>query len=131
MKLSEKAQRLCFALLIVKCNFENSAAVLTPFRPFTVSRSELFQNFKMLSDKLNKIYIISSKKFGQTKIIKKSKLPFSDNFCMQKLNFQTESMSQCHLKIQLCMQKLLKIGRLLFLIISVCPNFLQLSIFFS
>ena len=74
--------------------------------------------------------IISSKKFGQTKIIKKSKLPFSDNFCMQKLNFQTESMSQCHLKIQICMQKLLKIGRLLFLIISVCPNFLKLSIFF-
>ena len=47
---------------------------------------------------------------------------------MQKLIFQTESLSQCHLKIQICMQKLLQIGRLLFLIISVCPNFLQLSI---
>ena len=47
---------------------------------------------------------------------------------MQKLVFQTESMSQCQLKIQICMQKLLKIGRLFFLIISVCPNFLQLSI---
>ena len=47
---------------------------------------------------------------------------------MQKLIFQTESMSQCHLKIQICMQKLLKIGRLLFLIISVCPNVSQFSI---
>ena len=45
---------------------------------------------------------------------------------MQTLIFQTESLSQCHLKIQICMQKLLKIGRLLFLIIFVCPNFLQL-----
>ena len=58
-------------------------------------------------------YRISSKKFGQTNRIKKSKWPFSDNFYMQKLIFQTESMSQCHLKIQICMQKLLKIGRLL------------------
>ena len=48
---------------------------------------------------------------------------------MQTLIFQTESMSQCYLKTQICMQKLLKIGRLLFLIIFVCPNFLQLSIF--
>ena len=48
---------------------------------------------------------------------------------MQKLIFQTESMSQCHLKNEICMQKFLQIGRLLFLIISVCPNFLQLSIF--
>ena len=47
---------------------------------------------------------------------------------MQKLIFRTESMSQCHLKNEICMQKFFQIGRLLFLIISVCPNFLQLSI---
>ena len=55
-------------------------------------------------------------------------MTFSDNFCMQKLIFQAESMSQCPLKKEIGRQKWLKIGRLLFLIISVCPNFLQLSI---
>ena len=47
---------------------------------------------------------------------------------MQTLIFQTEILFQFYLKTQICMQKLLKNSRLLFLIISVCPNFLQLSI---
>ena len=67
--------------------------------------------------------IIISKKFGQTKIIEKSKCLFSDNFCMQKLIFQTKNMSQCRLNFQICMQKLLKIGRLLFLIICLSELF--------
>ena len=57
-------------------------------------------------------------------------MTFSDSFYMQTPIFQTEILFQCHLKTQICMQKLLKNGRLLFLIISVCPNFLQLSIHF-
>ena len=42
---------------------------------------------------------------------------------MQKLIFQAKRMSQCDLKFQIRMQKLLKIGRLLFLIIFVRTAF--------
>ena len=47
---------------------------------------------------------------------------------MQKLNFQTGTKTQGHLKIQICMQQLLKIGRLLFIITSVYSSFLLLTI---
>ena len=46
---------------------------------------------------------------------------------MQKLAFQTKHMTQGQLKTQICMQKSLKFGRLLFLIIFVCSNFLPLN----
>ena len=42
----------------------------------------------------------STKKFGPTKIIKRGNDFLSDNFCMQKLIFQTESMSQCQIKTE-------------------------------
>ena len=59
--------------------------------------------------------------------LKKSKWPILTKFARKRLNFQTKSMSQDHHNFQICMQKLLKIGSLLFLIISVCSSFLQIK----
>ena len=47
---------------------------------------------------------------------------------MQNLIFQSDFVSQGCMKKN-CMQKFVKMVRLLFLFNSVCPNFLQLSIF--